>query len=184
MGRSRSFTFNGGAGTYFGTGLLAFAITVLSLGIAYPYALVLRQRWRAKHTYVNGHRLVFVGTGIGLFGLWIKWLLLSVITLGVYLLWVVPRIQKWVVENTDFDPTFSPGPAYSAPGTAPISTPSPTLPPPPTSDATVPQVIPPSSAGQTPASQTASWSTEVLPGPNAPTQARPPSAGGDRDAAS
>ena len=123
MGRSRSFTFNGGAGTYFGTGLLAFAITVLSLGIAYPYALVLRQRWRAKHTYVNGHRLVFVGTGIGLFGLWIKWLLLSVITLGVYLLWVVPRIQKWVVENTDFDPTFSPGPAYSAPDSPPMAAP-------------------------------------------------------------
>jgi len=113
MGRSRSFTFDGGAGTYIGTGLLAFLITVLTLGIAYPYALVLRQRWRAKHTFINGHRLVFLGTGIGLFGLWIKWLLLTIVTLGIYLLWVVPRIQKWVVENTDFDPTFTPGPAYT-----------------------------------------------------------------------
>lgn len=93
--------------------MLALLITILTLGIAYPYALCLRQRWRAKHTYINGHRLVFLGTGIGLFGLWIKWLLLSVITLGIYLFWVAPRIQKWVVENTDFDPTFTPGPAYA-----------------------------------------------------------------------
>jgi uncharacterized membrane protein YjgN (DUF898 family) len=93
--------------------LLAFLITVVSLGLAYPYALCLRQRWRAKHTYINGHRLVFLGTGIGLFGLWVKWLLLSIITLGIYLLWVVPRVNKWVVENTDFDPAFRPGPAFA-----------------------------------------------------------------------
>jgi uncharacterized membrane protein YjgN (DUF898 family) len=51
---------------------------------------------------------VFVGTAMGLFGNWLKWLLLSIITLGIYLFWVGPRIQKWVVENTDFDPTFVP----------------------------------------------------------------------------
>lgn len=32
---------------------------------------------------------------------WIKWLLLSVITLGIYLLWVMPRVHRWVVEHTD-----------------------------------------------------------------------------------
>ena len=112
--RSQTHRFDGGAATYIGTGLLAFLITVVTLGIAYPYALVLRQRWKAKHTYINGHRLVFLGTGVGLFGLWIKWFLLSVITVGIYLLWVVPRIQKWIVENTDFDPSFSPGPGFAA----------------------------------------------------------------------
>ncbi len=117
--RSQTHRFDGGAATYIGTGLLAFLITVVTLGIAYPYALVLRQRWKAKHTYINGHRLVFLGSGVGLFGLWIKWFLLSVITVGIYLLWVVPRVQKWIVENTDFDPSFSPGPAFAA-GPQPI----------------------------------------------------------------
>lgn len=117
--RSQTHRFDGGAGTYVGTALLALLITVVSLGIAYPYALVLRQRWKTKHTYINGHRLIFLGTGIGLFGLWIKWFLLSVITLGIYLLWVVPRVQKWIVENTDFDPSFTPGPAFAA-GSQPI----------------------------------------------------------------
>ena len=108
MGRSRTHTFDGGAATYLGTSLLAGLITVCSLGIAYPYALCLRQRWKAKHTYINGHRLVFLGTGIGLFGLWIKWFLLSIVTCGIYLFWVAPRVQKWVVENTDFDPAHRP----------------------------------------------------------------------------
>ena len=68
MSRSKNFVFDGGAGTYLGTSILAFLITVLTLGIAYSYALVLKQRWIAKHTYVKGFRLKFTGTGIGLFG--------------------------------------------------------------------------------------------------------------------
>ena len=115
MGTSKAFVFDGGAATYLGTGLLSFLITVVTLGIALPYAIVLRQRWRTKHTYVNGHRLVFLGSGIGLFGRWIKWLLLMVITAGIYSFWVVPRLTQWVVENTDFDPTWTPGAAFSGP---------------------------------------------------------------------
>jgi uncharacterized membrane protein YjgN (DUF898 family) len=125
MARSQSFRFDGGAGTYVGTGILAFAITLATFGIATPFAIVLRQRWRAKHTYVNGHRLVFVGTGVGLFGLWIKWLLLTIVTLGIYAFWLVPQVTKWVVENTDFDPSFTPGPAFAATGDlAPVGGPS------------------------------------------------------------
>lgn len=118
MGRSQSFRFDGGAGTYLGTGVLAFLITVLSFGLAAPFAIVLRQRWRAKHTYVNGHRLVFVGTGMSLFGNWLKWLALTVITFGIYGFWVAPRVQRWIAENTDFDPTFTPGPAFAQQATA------------------------------------------------------------------
>jgi uncharacterized membrane protein YjgN (DUF898 family) len=50
-----------------------------------------------------------------LFGLWIKWFLLTIITLGIYLFWVRPRIQKWIVENTDFDPTWNPAMLPAAP---------------------------------------------------------------------
>ena len=99
---SGRFRFDGGAATYFGTGLLAFLITVLTLGICYPFALVLRERWRAKHTYLDGHQLVFTGSAIGLFGLWIKWFQLLVVTLGIYGFWIGPRIYRWKIEHTDF----------------------------------------------------------------------------------
>jgi uncharacterized membrane protein YjgN (DUF898 family) len=102
---SGRFHFDGGAGTYIGTGILAVLITVFTLGICYPFALVLKERWRAKHSYIDGQRLVFTGSAIGLFGNWIKWLLLSVVTFGIYLFWVGPRIARWKWEHTDFDPT-------------------------------------------------------------------------------
>ena len=116
---SHRFTFDGGAATYIGTGVLAFLITVVTLGICYPFAVVLKQRWRAKHSYIDGRRLVFTGSGVGLFGHWIKWFLLTIITLGIYGFWVIPRMQRWIWENTDFDPAFAPPmPAPTVPALA------------------------------------------------------------------
>lgn len=102
MAKSRNFTFNGGAGTYVGTAILGFLITVVTFGICYPFSVVLMQRWKAKHTQIEGRRLEFTGSAIGLFGNWIKWLLLCIITLGIYSFWVAPRMQKWITEHTDF----------------------------------------------------------------------------------
>jgi uncharacterized membrane protein YjgN (DUF898 family) len=107
--KSGRFQFDGGAGTFLGTGILAALITIFTLGICYPFAMVLAERWRAKHTYIDGKRLVFTGSAMGLFGLWIKWFLLSIITLGIYSFWVAPRLQQWKVENTEFDPTWQRG---------------------------------------------------------------------------
>ena len=99
-----AFYFDGGAGNYLGTSILAFLVTVLTLGIALPFAMVLVLRWRAKHTFIEGRRLMFTGTGMGLFGNWIKWWFLTIITLGIYSFWVVPRLVKWQVEHQAFDP--------------------------------------------------------------------------------
>jgi uncharacterized membrane protein YjgN (DUF898 family) len=96
------FQFNGGAADYTGTAILGGIITVITFGICYPYALVLMLRWKAKHSYIDGNQLKFVGSATGLFGMWIKWLLLIVVTLGIYSFWVAPRLQKWQWENTTF----------------------------------------------------------------------------------
>ncbi len=114
---SGRFTFDGGAGTYLGTALLGFLITVLTVGICYPFALVLVERWRAKHSYIDGQRLVFTGSAVGLLGNWIKWLLLSVITLGIYLFWVGPRIAAWKWKHTDFEAVDG----YGVPGQTQIA---------------------------------------------------------------
>jgi uncharacterized membrane protein YjgN (DUF898 family) len=100
---SLAFRFDGGAATWVGVRIAGFFVTLCTLGICYPWAVVMQYRWQAKHTYINGYRLQFTGTAIGLFGHWIKWLLLSIITLGIYLFWVVPRLTKWVVEHQAVD---------------------------------------------------------------------------------
>ena len=99
---SGRFKFDGGAATYVGTALLGVLITVLTLGICYPFAVVLMQRWRAKHSFIDGKRLIFTGSAWGLFGRWLLWLLLIIVTLGIYSFWVGPRVQRWKWEHTDF----------------------------------------------------------------------------------
>jgi uncharacterized membrane protein YjgN (DUF898 family) len=102
MAKSGHFKFTGGAGNYIGTALLGACITLFTIGICYPYALVLSERWKAKHATIDGRKIVFTGTATGLFGLWIKWLVLMCITCGIYSLWVGPQLQKWRWEHIDF----------------------------------------------------------------------------------
>ncbi len=128
MAKSGRFRFDGGAATYVGTGILAALITLCTFGVCYPFALVLRERWRAKHSYVDGFPLVFTGSAWALFGNWLKWLLLSIVTLGIYLFWVGPRIQRWKWEHTDFDRSRYPLPLVD-PTQAPAVTPGHYAPP-------------------------------------------------------
>lgn len=100
--QTRQFAFDGGAATYFGTAILGFLITVVTLGLCYPFALVLRERWRPKHSYIEGRQLIFTGSAWGLFGLWWKWFLLIIVTLGIYSFWVGPRLYRWRWEHTSW----------------------------------------------------------------------------------
>ena len=59
---------------------LSALICGLTLGIATPWAVCTMQNWKTKHTLVDGQRLYFDGTGAQLFGNWIKWFLLTIIT--------------------------------------------------------------------------------------------------------
>lgn len=94
--------FTGGLLGLIGVGIVMFVLTVFTLGIAYPFAVAYKERWYAKHTIIEGKQLVFVGTGIGLFGNYIKWLLLTIITLGVYAFWLNIKIKQWKIKNTKF----------------------------------------------------------------------------------
>jgi uncharacterized membrane protein YjgN (DUF898 family) len=75
-------------------------ITTLTLGICFPWAIVMIYDWEAKHTVIDGKRLTFDGTAVQLFGLWIKWLLLIIITLGIYSFWVAISLKKWKISHT------------------------------------------------------------------------------------
>ena len=58
--------------------------------------------WETRHTVVNGRRLAFDGTALQLFGNWIIWLLLCIITLGIYSFWVGIALRKWKAAHTHF----------------------------------------------------------------------------------
>lgn len=77
-------------------------LIVLTLGLGAPWAICLKERWIAKHTYIDGRQLTFDGTGAQLFGSYIKWFLLTLITFGIYGFWLEIKMKQWQVKHTHF----------------------------------------------------------------------------------
>ena len=98
----RESVFTGTLLGLLGVDLATRLLTVLSLGIAYPWLLCWKERWLKEHTYINGRQLAFDGTGAQLIGNWIKWSLLTIITFGIYALWLPIRLEQWTVKHTSF----------------------------------------------------------------------------------
>lgn len=94
--------FDGGLFQLIGWKLLGGLITLITLGICYPWAVCMVYNWEVKHTVIEGKRLEFDGKAIGLFGNWIKWLLLTIITFGIYGFWVNIKLKKWITKHTHF----------------------------------------------------------------------------------
>lgn len=94
--------FDGGLLQLVGWRILGALITSATLGICAPWAFCMIYSWEAKHTVINGRRLVFDGTAPQLFGKWILWLFLSIITLGIYTFWLDIKLKQWKVSHTHF----------------------------------------------------------------------------------
>ena len=92
--------FTGGLFGLIGIRLLGVIISVFTLGLGVPFATCISERWFAKHTIIDGQQLYFDGKAIQLFGNYIKWLLLTIVTLGIYAFWLGIKMRKWVVLHT------------------------------------------------------------------------------------
>lgn len=92
--------FTGGLLGLIGVNLLQWFVTGITLGLAAPWAICMKQRWMARHTYVDGKQLVFDGKGSQLFGNYIVWFLLTIVTLGIYSFWLSINMHKWIVKHT------------------------------------------------------------------------------------
>ena len=92
--------FTGGLFGLIVIGILQWILIFITLGIGAPWAICMRERWIARHTIIDGSRLVFDGTGGQLFGNYIKWFLLTIITLGIYGFWLSIKMKQWTVKHT------------------------------------------------------------------------------------
>ena len=80
-----------------------FAFFMLWLGLA--WASVIALRWQYRHTVIGGKRLVFKGKKTALWGNYLKWLFLTILTLFIYGLWLGIKMQKWVIKNVETEET-------------------------------------------------------------------------------
>ena len=87
---------------FIGRSLLTGLMIGLSLGFATPWALCMFVRWIAKRTVIDGHELRFNGRGGTLFGRYILWTFLTIITFGIFAYSFIVRLLKWAIKNTTF----------------------------------------------------------------------------------
>lgn len=96
---SRESSWDGGVLDTVINAIVASLIMTISCGIATPWAVCYMMKFIVEHAVIDGKRMTFDGTGGQLFGEWIKWFLLTVITCGIYSFWVTPKMYKWIASH-------------------------------------------------------------------------------------
>jgi len=92
--------FTGNTFAYIGISLLTFIVSTVTLGFGVPFMVCYKEAWIAKHTHIQGHTLYFNGKGMQLFGKWLLWILLIVVTIGIYSLFIPVQLKKWKIAHT------------------------------------------------------------------------------------
>ena len=80
--------------------IIASIICTLTFGLGTPWAICYVINFIVSHAVIDGQRYTFDGKGGQLFGNFIKWFLLSIITLGIYTFWLSIKMKQWVVKHT------------------------------------------------------------------------------------
>lgn len=92
--------FDGGAFKYLGICILNALQLIFTLGLGYVWTVCRTAKWEINHRVVNGNRLVFTGTGGGMFGMWFGGCILTGLTLGLYYFKLKYKIDKYLAEHT------------------------------------------------------------------------------------
>ena len=95
--------FTGGAFANWGYNFIVRFVSLITLGIAYPWMFCMKKRWECAHTFIDGKQLAFDGKGGQLIGNLIKWCLLTIITFGIYYI-LKGRILmiEWETKHTHY----------------------------------------------------------------------------------
>lgn len=86
-----------------GRKILLVFLTIITLGLAFPWTFCMVERWMAKHTLINGKRLKFIGRGGNLFGKYLLWCFLTIITFGIFGIWFGLNLEKWRVKHLVYE---------------------------------------------------------------------------------
>jgi uncharacterized membrane protein YjgN (DUF898 family) len=84
--------------------LILVLLSIVTLGIGFPFFYVNFLKWVYSKTKINGKGITFSGTGGQYFIKSLIWVLLSIVTLGIYAILCYPREYcKFFITNTHFE---------------------------------------------------------------------------------
>ena len=84
--------------------MIVVAALLAMLGLA--WADVRFMKWDTKHTVISGNSIKFNGNAFQLLGNCIKWTFLTIITVGIYGLWLPIKVRKWKVKHMELQPVY------------------------------------------------------------------------------
>ena len=91
--------FDGKTIQLIGVNILCNILNALSLGLLFPFTVCYRLKWINKHTIINRKKLAFTGKALNLFGKYLLWVFLTLITFGIYGWWLRIKMLKWETKN-------------------------------------------------------------------------------------
>ncbi len=92
--------YDGSVEERLGHQIITTLVTIVTCGLAAPWARVRLIQYDSDHTVIHGMRLGFVGTGMDY---WIEGIIIQIftfLTCGIYNAWGICRINRWVCSNT------------------------------------------------------------------------------------
>lgn len=95
--------FDGGLMGLIGINLVVALFSLITLGLAWPMLCCFRLKWVYRHTVIGGYRLKFNGSGLQLFGKFILWVFLTIVTATIYVWWLPIKYKKWEISHVEID---------------------------------------------------------------------------------
>lgn len=95
--------FDGSLLDLMGWNFLRNILKAFTFGLGGAWGDCLYLKYKLSHTVLNGKRLKFEGQGSEYFVEQFKWTFLTIITLGIYALWIPINKTKWLVSNIHFE---------------------------------------------------------------------------------
>lgn len=100
--RSQKGTFDGSSIVWLFVRLGCFLVNICTLYIMKPFTYCWKHKWYTSHCIYDGMCTSFDGNGAQLIGKYIIWWLLSIVTVGIYAIWLGLNLYKWKTAHTHF----------------------------------------------------------------------------------
>ncbi|MGH7433407.1 MAG: YjgN family protein [Candidatus Methylomirabilales bacterium] len=100
--RGIRFSFRGRVWDFMKIFLGGWFLTVITLGLYYPFFITRQYAFTASHSYFGNRKFDFDGQGRGLFKSFLLALLLHIPTLGLYWFWFQAKTLRYLSEHTSF----------------------------------------------------------------------------------